>query len=49
MNRETDPLRQAEDAVLVDSSDLSFEETVDAILRIVEEKTGIAPRKGAEV
>ncbi len=48
MNRETDPLRQAEDAVLVDSSDLSFEETVDAILRIVEEKTGIAPRKGAE-
>ena len=48
MNRETDPLRQAEDAVLVDSSDLSFEETVDAILRIVEEKTGIAPRKEAE-
>ena len=48
MNRETDPLRQAEDAVLVDSSELDFEETVEAILRIVEEKTGIAPRKGAE-
>ena len=48
MNRETDPLRQAEDAVLVDSSDLSFEETVDAILRIVEEKTGAAARKGAQ-
>ena len=47
MNRETDPLRQAEDAVLVDSSDLSFEETVDAILRIVEEKTGVSARKGA--
>ena len=48
MNRETDPLRQAEDAVLVDSSQLNFEETVEAILRIVDEKTGIAPRKGAE-
>ena len=48
MNRETDPLRQAEDAVLVDSSELNFEETVDAILRIVEEKTGIASRKEAE-
>ena len=48
MNRETDPLRQAEDAVLVDSSDLSFEETVGAILRIVEEKTGVAARKGAQ-
>ena len=48
MNRETDPLRQAEDAVLVDSSDLSFEETVDAILRIVKEKTGVSARKGAQ-
>ena len=48
MNRETDPLRQAEDAVLVDSSDLSFEETVDAILRIVEEKTGVSARKEAQ-
>ena len=48
MNRETDPLRQAEDAVLVDSSELNFEETVEAILRIVEEKTGVAPRKEAE-
>ena len=34
--REIDPLRQAEDAVLVDSSHLSFDETVDAILAIVE-------------
>ena len=40
MNRETDPLRQAEDAVLVDSSELDFDETVAAILRIVQEKTG---------
>lgn len=38
MHRETDPLRQAEDAVLVDSSDLTFDETVNAILSLVEEK-----------
>lgn len=36
MNRKTDPLRQAEDAVLVDSTNLTPEETVDAIMRIVE-------------
>lgn len=38
MNREADPLCQAEDAVLLDSSDLTFEETVQKILSIVEEK-----------
>jgi len=38
MHRKTDPLRQAEDAVKVDSSDLSFEETVNAILSLVEAK-----------
>lgn len=37
-HRAADPLRQAPDAVLVDSSDLSFDETVDAILSIVEAK-----------
>ena len=36
-HREVDPLRQAEDAVLLDSSDLSFEETVDAILHLAKE------------
>ena len=36
MNRKTDPLRQAEDAVLVDSTDMTREEVVDAIVRIVE-------------
>lgn len=36
--RAVDPLRRAEDAVLVDSSLLSEEETVQAILSIVEEK-----------
>ena len=44
-HRETDPLRQAEDAVLVDSSELEFEQTVETILRIVEEKTGVSARK----
>ena len=32
MHREIAPLRQAEDAVLVDSSDMTIEEVVDAIL-----------------
>lgn len=32
MNRETAPLRQAEDAVLVDSSDMSVEEVVDTVI-----------------
>ncbi len=36
MNRKTDPLRQAEDAVLVDSTNMTREETVDAIVKIVE-------------
>ena len=38
MHREVDPLRQAEDAVPVDSSNITFEETVEAILSIVEAK-----------
>lgn len=38
MNREVEPLRRAEDAVLVDSTNLTFEETVAKILDIVEEK-----------
>ena len=36
MHREVDPLRKAEDAILVDSSDLSFDETVEAILSLAE-------------
>jgi len=38
MNRPVEPLRQAEDAVLVDSTNLTFDEVVDRILEIVEEK-----------
>ena len=36
MNRAVDPLRQAEDAIVVDSSNLTFEETVQASLRLAE-------------
>jgi cytidylate kinase len=38
MNRPVEPLRQAPDAVLVDSTSLTFDETVDAIVRIAEAK-----------
>lgn len=38
MNREVSPLRQAEDAVLVDSSDMGIDEVVDAILSVYREK-----------
>ena len=38
MNREVTPLRRADDAVLVDSSHMTFEETVNAIVALVEEK-----------
>ena len=38
MNRAVEPLRQAEDAVLVDSTDLDFDQVVERILEIVEEK-----------
>ena len=39
MTREISPLRQAEDAVLVDSSDLTIDETVEKILSIYKERT----------
>ncbi len=38
MHREMSPLRQAEDAILVDSSDMNIEQVVSAILEIVKEK-----------
>ena len=34
MNRETAPLRQAEGAVLVDSSDMTVSEVVDAVVKM---------------
>lgn len=39
MHRETSPLKQAEDAVLVDTTSMNLEESAEAILRIVREKT----------
>lgn len=38
MNREIDPLRPTEDAVIVDSTELSFDEVVEKIIGIVKEK-----------
>ncbi len=40
MHRAADPLRQAEDAVVVDTSDLTFDESVEAILKLVRESQG---------
>ena len=38
MNRPISPLKQAEDAVLVDTSDMTIDEVVAAIMHIIEEK-----------
>jgi len=38
MNREVDPLRVAEDAIVVDSTHMDFEQTVEAIVKLVEER-----------
>lgn len=37
MNREVAPLRQAEDAVLIDSSDLSLEQSIQAVVQVISE------------
>lgn len=42
MHREMSPLRQADDAVLVDSSGMSIDEVVDAIRTIAEKRQGQA-------
>lgn len=39
MNRETSPLRQAEDAILVDTTELNLEQSADEIVRIISERT----------
>ncbi|MBQ4639146.1 MAG: (d)CMP kinase [Clostridia bacterium] len=38
--RDLTPLRQAEDAILVDGTNITFDETVEIILKLVEEKYG---------
>ena len=40
MHREASPLTKAEDAVEVDTSDMSIEEVVDWVLNLIKEKTG---------
>ena len=40
MHRENSPLKQAEDAVLLDSSDMTLKEVVDAIVAMIEKKQG---------
>lgn len=41
MNREISPLKQAEDAVLVDSSEMGIDDVVNAILNVYKEKCRI--------
>ena len=41
MNRPISPLKQAEDAVLVDTSDMTIDEVVEKILAIIDEKIGV--------
>lgn len=38
MNRKISPLRQAEDAVLLDTSDMNIEQAADAVLKLVKER-----------
>ena len=42
MHRETAPLKQAEDAVLVDTTHLSLEESAEAIVKVINDKIGRA-------
>ena len=39
-HRATAPLRQAEDAVLLDTTELNFEESREALLKLIRERTG---------
>ncbi len=44
-HRAAAPLRQAEDAVLVDTTEMDFEQSAAAMLQIVQEKLGVRPCK----
>lgn len=41
MHREFSPLQKANDAIEIDTSDLTIEETVDKVLKIVKDKIGV--------
>jgi len=45
MNREVDPLRPADDAQILDTTDMNQEQTVDNIIRRLELKRGRMPKK----
>jgi len=49
MNREVDPLRPAEDAQILDSSELTQEQVVDEIVRRVNLKQGKVPEAAEEI
>ena len=40
-HRATAPLRQAEDAMLLDTTELNFEESREALLKLIRERTGV--------
>ena len=40
-HRATAPMRQAEDAVLLDTTELNFEESREALLKLIRERTGV--------
>ena len=39
-HREINPLKQADDAVFMDTSDMSIEENIDAVCELIANKTG---------
>ena len=39
-HREINPLKQADDAVYMDTSDMSIDENIDAVCAVIEDKTG---------
>lgn len=43
-HREVSPLRAADDAVFLDTSDMDIEENIEAVARIITEKTGCEPK-----
>ena len=47
MNRETAPLKQAEDAVLLDTTDLSYDESFAALSQLILERFCIRPLTGS--
>ncbi len=48
MNRETSPLRQAEDAVLVDTSEMTIQEAVERIIAICSKSSGRGEEDGGQ-